>query len=217
MEGRIVKTTETLGKISDALSKAQAILTNPAKDAENPHFRNRYATLDAGLTIVRAALSKNGIAFTQGTRLDGDLLVLETRLSHASGEWMESEYPVCRFPAKPQEIGSAMSYAKRYALFSIVGIAGGDDDDGEAANRVETPAPARKPPVKPAGEFFDVDTSQVTRDTILFAIDLCSSEDELRKLWTEQAPNIKRLHAADREAVESVKEDRKASLKGKAA
>lgn len=138
-----MKTSETIGKISDALAKAQSILKNPGKDAVNPHFRNSYATLDAGLNIVRDALSKHSIALIQATRVDGDILILETRLSHSSGEWIEAEYPVCRFPAKPQEMGSAMTYAKRYALFSFVGIAGEDDDDGNAANANTVSAPVR--------------------------------------------------------------------------
>lgn len=138
-----MKTSETIGKISDALAKAQSILKNPVKDAVNPHFRNNYATLDAGLNVVREALSKHSIALIQATRVDGDILILETRLAHSSGEWFEAEYPACRFPAKPQEMGSAMTYAKRYALFSFVGIAGEDDDDGNAANANTVSAPAR--------------------------------------------------------------------------
>lgn len=141
-----MKTSETTGKISADLAKAQSVLKNPGKDAVNPHFRNSYATLDAGLNICREALSKHQIALIQATRIEGDILILETRLSHSSGEWLEAEYPVCRFPAKPQEMGSAMTYAKRYALFSFVGIAGEDDDDGNAANTTMVSAPVRISP-----------------------------------------------------------------------
>lgn len=141
-----MKTSETTGKISADLAKAQSVLKNPGKDAVNPHFRNSYATLDAGLNICREALSKHQIALIQATRIEGDILILETRLTHSSGEWLEAEYPVCRFPAKPQEMGSAMTYAKRYALFSFVGIAGEDDDDGNAANNTTVSAPARITP-----------------------------------------------------------------------
>ena len=69
-------------------------------------------------------------------------MMLDTRLSHASGQWFESEWPVCKLPAQPQAIGSAMTYARRYSLFALVGIAG-EDDDGEAANAAPTPAPVR--------------------------------------------------------------------------
>lgn len=135
-----MRTSETIGKISADLAKAQSVLKNPGKDAVNPHFRNSYATLDAGLNICREALSKHGIALIQATRIAGDILILVTRLTHSSGEWLEGEYPVCKFPIKPQEMGSCMSYAKRYALFSFVGIAGEDDDDGNAANNTTVSA-----------------------------------------------------------------------------
>lgn len=141
-----MKTSDTIGKISADLAKAQSVLKNPGKDAVNPHYRNEYLTLGSGLNVIRDTLSKHNIAFIQATRIDGDILILETRLTHSSGEWLEAEYPVCRFPAKPQEMGSAMTYAKRYALFSFVGIAGEDDDDGNAANNTTIAAPARISP-----------------------------------------------------------------------
>lgn len=141
-----MKTSDTIGKISADLAKAQSVLKNPGKDAVNPHYRNEYLTLGSGLNVIRDTLSKHNIAFIQATRIDGDILILETRLTHSSGEWLEAEYPVCRFPAKPQEMGSAMTYAKRYALFSFVGIAGEDDDDGNAANNTTVSAPVRISP-----------------------------------------------------------------------
>jgi hypothetical protein len=135
----MMQTSETIEAIAAALAKAQGEILNPAKEAENPHFRSHYADLSAGINAVRSCLSKNAIAFTQATHLDGDVLMMETRLVHSSGQWIASIFPVCRFPAKPQEVGSAMTYARRYALFALVGIAG-EDDDGEAANKAETPA-----------------------------------------------------------------------------
>jgi ERF superfamily len=216
-----MRTSEQINEISGAASKAWGEIANPVKDKQNPAFKNggkvsTYADIASGLNAARPVLSKHGLTVFQTQRMEGEMLMLDTRLSHSSGQWIEGEYPVCKFPAKPQDIMAALTYARRGALFSLIGIAG-DDDDGNEANKLEIPAQSNKPPVKPAGEFFDVDTSQVTRDTILFAIDLCSSEAQLRQLWAEQAPNIKKLHAADREAVESVKEDKKASLKGIAA
>jgi len=209
-----MKTSEQINDISAALAKAQAEIANPAKDAQNPHFRSSYADLASGVNAIRAPLAKNGLAYLQATRLDGEILMVDTRVTHASGQWIESEFPACRFPAKPQEVGSALTYARRYALFALVGIAG-EDDDGNAANANETPA--RKPSLKAVGDGFDVETSQVTRDEITEKIGMCEDEGQLRQLWTEQAGNIKKLHAADMEIVESVKEDRKMALKGKAA
>lgn len=196
-----MKTSETIGKLSDALAKAQAVLTNPAKDAENPHFRSRYASLDTGLNIVRKALSAHNIAFTQGTRLDGELLILETLLSHSSGEWMQSEYPVARFPVKQQELGSAMTYAKRYSLFGLVGIAGEDDDDGNAANTQNIPArrqpePVTKKPVQSPEESKKV--YDVLAGTLMMA-------DSVEQIDGWLSKNLK--------AIETLNDDHKALLR----
>lgn len=137
-----MKCSDAINEISAALAKAQGVINNPGKGKENPHFKNQYADLSAGLNAIRDGLSANGIAFTQATRLEGDVMMLDTRLSHASGQWFEAEYPVVKFPSPPQVTGSALTYAKRYSLFSLVGIAG-EDDDGNAANVAQTPAPSR--------------------------------------------------------------------------
>jgi ERF superfamily len=154
-----------------------------------------------------------------GVMLHVVLIVDYTFLSSEDGSWH-----TCRAYGEAMDSGDkatnkALAAAYKYMCFQTfcIPIEGSNEDADSETHEIAQPKKAVEAPKKPAGEFFDVDTSQVTRDTILFAIDLCSSEDELRKLWMEQAPNIKKLHAADREAVESVKEDRKASLKGKAA
>lgn len=141
-------------KLADALAKAQGEIKNPAKTAENPHFKSSYANLATGIDSIRAALSKHGIAFTQPTRAQGELLMLYTRLIHSSGEWLESEWPVGSFTKlTPQQMGSALTYARRYSLFSLVGISGGDDDDdGHAASNggARHAPPPPPPPKKPA-------------------------------------------------------------------
>jgi hypothetical protein len=120
--------------ISAALAKAQGQMANPSKGAVNPHFKSQYADLSAGLNAIRAALSANSIAIVQQTRMDDDMLMLHTMLSHASGQWIGSLWPVVKLPAAPQVIGSALTYARRYTLFALAGIAGeNDDDDGNAA------------------------------------------------------------------------------------
>jgi len=142
--------SDTINEVATALAKAQGEIANPAKEAENPHFRSRYADLAAGLNAVKGALSSNGIAVVQSTYMADDTMMLNTRLVHSSGQWFSSDYPVIRFPCKHQEAGSALTYSRRYALFSLVGIAG-DDDDGNEASKSETPAPKRKaaPPPPP--------------------------------------------------------------------
>ena len=152
-----MNTSEQIDQIATALAAAQADLRNPVKDAANPHFKSLYADLPSGLAIVRPTLAAHGIALVQATAIDGDVMMLETRLIHKSGQWVGSFYPVIKFPAPQQQIGSALTYAKRYSMFALVGIAGADeDDDGNAASTASTPAP-----VKAAARLSDDQISKI--------------------------------------------------------
>lgn len=129
-----MNTSDQINEIAGALAKAQAEIRNPEKDRENPHFKSRYATLASGLDVARPVLAKHGLSVVQTPSVDGDGLFLTTRLLHSSGQWIESEYPVCKI-GQQQQMGSALTYARRYSLFALVGIAPDeDDDDGNAAN-----------------------------------------------------------------------------------
>jgi hypothetical protein len=136
------RSSETIGAIAAALAKAQAELTNPEKSltatirASNPREHDqtfRYAALSSGLDIVRKALGGHEIATVQTTAIDREagLIRLTTTLAHSSGEWLSSEWPVCPIAetAAPRRMGAALTYARRYALFTLVGIAGEDDLD----------------------------------------------------------------------------------------
>src|SRR5450432_548144 len=147
-----------IGALAAALAKAQAEIENPPKSLtatiESPFPREgqrsfRYAPLSAGLDIVRKCLSRHEIATLQATAIDGDtgLIRLTTSLIHASGEWMSSDWPVCPVSetAAPHRLGAALTYARRYALFTLVGIAGEDDLDAPdlAAPTTQTPGPQK--------------------------------------------------------------------------
>jgi hypothetical protein len=130
-----MKTSEDIGAIAAALAKAQSELKNIEKGKINPHFKSRYADIADGLEVIRPVLSKNGIALVQATNFNGDtgIFSLNTRLIHTSGEWIESSYPLPS-SGKAAEIGSAITYARRYAAFALVGVAGTDEDvDGSDA------------------------------------------------------------------------------------
>jgi hypothetical protein len=127
--------------LAGALAKAQAELTNPEKsltatlpaERGQPERAFRYASLAGGLDIVRKTLGRHEIAVIQSTAIDRDagVIRLTTTLAHASGEWIASDWPVCslaELPA-PRSMGAALSYARRYGLFTLVGIAGEDDLD----------------------------------------------------------------------------------------
>lgn len=139
-----MKTSDQINEFAKAMSAAQGQIKNPTKGSVNPHFKNRYADLADGIEAVRDALAANGLCVVQSTYMDGDLMMLETRIAHESGQWIASDWPVCKFPVVQQVAGSAMTYSRRYSLFALVGIAG-DDDDGNDASKSETPAPSKKP------------------------------------------------------------------------
>src|SRR6266702_3962151 len=136
------RSSETVAALASALAKAQAELINPEKSLTatirtgRPGDRERsfrYAPLSNGLDIVRKTLGQHEIATLQTTAIDqtAGMVNLTTTLAHASGEWIASDWPVCPIAetANPHRIGAALTYARRYALFTLVGIAGEDDLD----------------------------------------------------------------------------------------
>lgn len=136
--------SERIGKLAAALARAQSELTNPEKTltatirSAFPRETDRtfrYASLAGGLDIVRKTLSQQEIAVVQATRCEAGQVFLTTLMVHASGEWMSSEWPVCpvTITDAPHRMGAALTYARRYALFALVGIAGEDDLDAPDA------------------------------------------------------------------------------------
>src|SRR3954452_10309190 len=136
------RSSETVAALASALAKAQAELVNLEKSLTatirtgrpGDGERNfRYAPLSSGLDIVRKTLGEHEIATLQTTAIDqaAGMVNLTTTLAHASGEWISSDWPVCPIAetANPQRMGAALTYARRYALFTLVGIAGEDDLD----------------------------------------------------------------------------------------
>jgi hypothetical protein len=160
----------TIGALAAALAKAQGSYEVAVKDAANPFFKSKYLTLAGALDAVRDALSANGLAVVQ--QVDAaEKLVLHSTLLHASGEWIASSYPINPVKADPQGIGSAVSYARRYSLMALVGLAA-EDDDGEAAHGrqhaqpAHSPAPAKKD--NPLSEhFFSATKRGVSKDALL--------------------------------------------------
>src|SRR5262245_26432581 len=157
------RSSESVAALASALAKAQAELINPEKSLTavirtgrpgEGERSFRYAPLASGLDIVRKTLGQHEIATIQSTAIDKDagLVNLTTMLAHASGEWIASDWPVCPVAetANPQRMGAALTYARRYALFTLVGIAG--EDDLDAPDLCEVPpspptsgAPSRNP------------------------------------------------------------------------
>lgn len=125
-----MKTSEQISELAAALAVAQGMMENAVMNRVNPHFKSKYADLAAVFDAARKPLSANGLAIVQ-TIGDG---VLHTRLLHTSGQWIASEHPL-PMSGRPQEIGSALTYARRYSLSALIGIAADEDDDANAASR----------------------------------------------------------------------------------
>lgn len=134
--------SESIKEIYGALVKALGEISNPQKNAENPHFKNRYADLSSIIEMARPVLLAHGLAVIQGSETDGRKVTVKTRIIHLSGEWVENSVTMEAAGTDPQKIGSALTYGRRYGLSAILNIAADDDDDGEA-NRGK---PAQKTP-----------------------------------------------------------------------
>lgn len=147
--------SESIAALAKALAAAQAELEPAAKNAENPHLRNRYADIAAVFEAIRKILPKHGLAVSQMVLPTEGKAHVRTLLMHESGEWIAGE---CLLPPDraggPQGMGSAITYARRYSLSALLGIVSEEDDDGEraqgrppraqqrAARTASSPAPA---------------------------------------------------------------------------
>jgi hypothetical protein len=152
--------SETIGKLAEALAKAQAVIESAKKDAENPFFKSTYADLASVWDVARRPLSDNGLSVSQLPGIsEGQKVRLQTILMHSSGEWLSSDFDMPYLKADPQAVGSALTYARRYSLAAIVGIVAEEDDDGNSAagkGKEEkkgnpTPPPPKNDPAKPQG------------------------------------------------------------------
>jgi hypothetical protein len=213
--------SETIGAIATALAKAQAELVNPEKTlsativGRSGERTFRYASLATGLDLIRKCLGQHQIAVVQSTAVDQGRIMLTTRLVHASGEWVSSLWPVCHAAEASAQIkGAALTYARRYALFTLVGIAG--EDDLDAPELVQPPEPPRLEPSvvrKPSNGNGSLhgsrlpplgpDKSASVRDQLEREITAIDTADELA-LWAHRSLPIKNtLTLADAQAVEA--------------
>jgi hypothetical protein len=179
--------------IAAALVKAQKEFGPALKTATNPHFRSKYASLDACVEAVIDALNNNGIFLMQYTHPCEDGVIVETMFIHESGEHMSGgKLHVPASKQDPQGYGSALTYARRYSLQAACGIAP-EDDDGNAASK---PKPE---PKKPAAGNRD-------KETLTFILELCENLAEVQEVWTKMTPDERLL-------VNDVKDKLKGTLK----
>jgi hypothetical protein len=247
------RSSGSIGSLAAALAKAQGELTNPEKslvatipaDGRGGAERAfRYASLSSGLDIVRKVLGQQEIATIQTTSVDqaAGIVNLTTVLAHASGEWIASDWPVCAIAetASPQRMGAALTYARRYALFTLVGIAGEDDLDAPDLTMPPNKAPGHKTskangngglnggqhtsghnttahrnaktrPQTP-GEILGTEASAELRDRLLIELSGLGSSDDAA-MWAHRSLVEKnKLTAADAQQVEEAFQVRLAAL-----
>jgi hypothetical protein len=197
-------TSETIDQLATALAAAQSAMENASLNKTNPHFRSRYADLAAIRDATIQTLTKNGLSLAQFTTIDGEgNLLLHTRLCHKSGQWMEGVYPVPVVLDKPQAMGSALTYARRYGWASMCGIAVEEDDDANAAQDA-----APKKSAYRARKDGDWQTMQVEMGE-------CKTDKDLEKWGLENADRIYALPDTWQEHLREEYKRRLGLLKGK--
>jgi hypothetical protein len=246
----VQRSSEAIGTIAAALARAQAQLVNPEKslvgtirsDQTSGAERTfRYAPLSSGLDIVRKTLSQHEIATVQTTAIDetAGIVRLSTVLAHASGEWIASDWPVCAISdtAAPHRMGAALTYARRYALFTLVGIAREDDLDAPdlvaptpASSLSKTPKPNsrtdgnggnHRPSAGAANRGCQSELSAALsaslRDELLREIETLKTGDDAA-VWAQRRLGAKStLHSVDAAHVERGFQDRLMSFTNDAA
>lgn len=175
-----------IGKLAGALAKAQGCITGALKDSANPFFKSKYADLAACWDACRKPLSENGLAVIQTPELGGEFVGIATLLVHESGEWIRSRLPMKPKDFSPQAVGSTMTYARRYALAAMVGLAQVDDDAESAQQRGNEPARPDPKKVKEYAkrlqEALDVGLDQAVLDIHNEIVD---DEAFYREAWAQ--------------------------------
>jgi hypothetical protein len=235
------RSSPSIASLAAALAKAQAELVNPEKsltatirsdERGRADQTFRYASLSSGLDIVRKTLGQHEIATVQTTAIDqaAGVVNLTTVLAHASGEWIASDWPVCAVAdtATPRRMGAALTYARRYALFTLVGIAGEDDVDAPdllppeqqasgsekpkgngslngGQHQSASPAAARsalKTRLAPVAPALGPEASAQLRDRLLGELNELASGDDAA-LWARRSlPEKNKLTTTDAQRVE---------------
>lgn len=193
--------SESINELAAALAKAQGGMENAAKNKANPHFKSTYADLAAVLDAIRAPLSNNGLSTVQTMAITERCIVLRTTLLHSSGQFVATEYPIAGNLA-PQQMGSAITYGRRYSLAALVGIAQ-DDDDANAAAKTSPPSThtvtqSRKIDARELADLQDLINRKET-----------SAEMVCKKLKIAALPDMTRDQLVEITALINAKPDRK--------
>lgn len=206
-----MRMSEQINELASALALAQAEMKNARLNKQNPHFKSRYADLSEIRDTVTPSLSKNGLAITQGldTTDDGKLLVV-TRMLHKSGQWIESRFPISH--DKPQAMGSAITYGRRYTLSAICNIAADEDDDAEVAQSRPSYQGTQKPVAAPPPKQQEPQQAESTAlvDIILRKFNEAESAAEFEDLVQRAQAKWGKLSVSEKARISSSIEARRA-------
>ena len=192
-----MRKSETIIELSKAFAKMQMELEQPLKNADNPFFKSKYVPLENVVDSITRAANKHGLSFTQFPSSDenGNVTV-GTMVMHESGEWIEYD-PICMKPVKndPQAVGSAITYAKRYALSAIFGITSDNDDDGNEATQPgkATPKAVPKKQDPATNNKIPKEVVKAYKDAIQFVIDQTGKNDGSITRWFCEKLGVARI------------------------
>ena len=166
-----------IDKVAEALAKANAELKSIGKDRTNPHFKNKYATLDAIMDAIRPSLAKHGLSVVQGAKEVTDGFNVVTMLIHSSGQFVSNVVPVPLSKNDAQGVGSALTYGRRYGVSSLLALATDEDDDGNQASKAKPEPAKRAEPPKPEPKVEDREWDGTDTDAARFPFPVKGSEN----------------------------------------
>lgn len=172
-----MKKSDSISELAKAFSKTQQELKQPLKDAANPFFKSTYVPLENVTESITETATKNGLAFSQEPSFDDGMVTVTTLVMHSSGEWIEYA-PLKMKPVKndPQAFGSAITYAKRYALSAIFGITSDKDDDGNEATQPQKPQHQQRT-TKQSKQYIPADKAKQYEEDIQALINVTGKND----------------------------------------
>jgi hypothetical protein len=165
-----------IDKVAEALAKANAELKSIGKDRTNPHFKNKYATLDAIMDAIRPSLAKHGLSVVQGAKEVTDGFNVVTMLIHSSGQFVSNVVPVPLSKQDAQGVGSALTYGRRYGVSSLLALATDEDDDGNQASKAKPEPAKRAEPPKPEPKADDREWDGTDTDAASFLFPVKGSD-----------------------------------------
>lgn len=177
--------SEDIKELAAALAGVHAEMEPAKKDSDNPHFKSTYADIRAVVEVSRKLLSKHDLVVTQTVDYEGEGVFLITQITHKSGQFMRSWYPVKPTKNDPQALGSAITYARRYAYCALVGVVADDDDDGNEGSKKEA-----KPETKPAEPKGEFDTPSLREQFTANCIDAINRAETLEGLKDQKTLNL---------------------------